>query len=79
MGWIDGPVYEDQLGARDDSPHPHHALRRLNGMGDGPYVHLTGNEGAVRVGGEVQARFCPQIQAPHGCKQLGAMNIQSDV
>ena len=50
IGWIEGPDYEDQLGARDDSPHPHHALRRLKDMGDGTYVLLPRSECAVREG-----------------------------
>ncbi len=41
IGWIEGPDYEDQLGARDDSPHPHNALRRLKDMGDGTYVRFS--------------------------------------
>ena len=73
IGWIEGPDYKDQLGARDDSPHPHHALRRLKDMGDGTYVLLQGNEYAVRAGGGVKARSRPRIQAPHGCEPLGAL------
>ena len=74
---IEGPDYEDQLGARDDSPHPHHALRQLKDMGNGTYVLLPTsracNECAVRAGGRVEARFCPRIQAPHGCEPFRAL------
>ena len=76
IGWIEGPDCEDQLGARDDSPHPHHALRRLEDMDDSTYVLLPGNECAVRAGGGVEARFRPRIQAPHGCEPLGAMEYR---
>ncbi len=79
IGWIEWPNYEDQLGARDDSPHPHHVLCWFKDMGDGTYVLLPGNECAVRAGGGVETRFRPRIQAPHGCEPLGALrNIQLD-
>jgi hypothetical protein len=78
-GWIEGPDYEDQLGARDDSPHLHHAFCRLKDMGDSTYILLPGNECAVRAGGGEEARFCPRTQAAHGCEPLGALeNIQLD-
>ena len=35
IGSIEGPDSEDHLGVRNDSQHPHHALRRLKDMGDG--------------------------------------------
>ena len=61
IGWIEKPDYEDHLGARNDSPHPHHALRRLKDMGDSTYVLLLGYECAVRAGGGVEACFRPRI------------------